>query len=155
VLFKGEDSTTRKKVAVSIAYVAVFLQLATYLARDTGRLSDGRLYRSMLYMTSITLLGAVLWLVRLRTRSQHSRQAQSAEPEEGANRPADKRGIEKQLMVIAMLTVVALGVVEVARASGHLPDRNLYVTLNIALPVLFLAMTYQVYLRRKKNSAAR
>jgi hypothetical protein len=55
-------------------------------------------------------------------------------------------------MAIALLAVVALGVVEVARATGYLSDRNLYVTLNIALPVLFLAMTYEVYLHRKKNS---
>jgi heme/copper-type cytochrome/quinol oxidase subunit 2 len=135
---------TRKKVAVSIAYVAVFLQLATYLARDTGWLSDGGLYTTLLYATSITLLGAVLWLARLRFRSQH--EAQPAEPGKGANR------IEKQLMAIALLAVVALGVVEVARATGYLSDRNLYVTLNIALPVLFLAMTYEVYLHRKKNS---
>jgi len=135
---------TNKKVAVSIAYVAVFLQLATYLARDTGRLSNGGLYTGLLYATSITLLAAVLWLVRLR-RSQ---------PEEP--QPAEKSAkIEKQLMAIALLAVVALGVVEVARATGYLRDRNLYVTLNIALPVLFLAMTYQVYLHRKKNSAGR
>jgi hypothetical protein len=75
---------TRKKVAVSIAYVAVFLQLATYLARDTGWLSDGGLYTTLLYATSITLLGAVLWLARLRFRSQH--EAQPAEPGKGANR---------------------------------------------------------------------
>ena len=76
---------TNKKVAASIAYVAVFLQLATYLARDTGRLSDCGLYWTLLYATSIALLGAVLWLVRLRSRSQHSQEAQSAEPEKGGN----------------------------------------------------------------------
>ncbi|MDP9279291.1 MAG: hypothetical protein M3P00_07715 [Gemmatimonadota bacterium] len=65
------------------------------------------------------------------------------------------RATERQLMTIAMLAVIALGVVGVARATGYLTDRNLYVTLNIALPVLFLAMTYQVYLRRKQNTAAR
>lgn len=56
-------------------------------------------------------------------------------------------------MAIAMLAIVALGVVEVARATGYFPDRNLYMTLNIALPVLVLAMIYQGYLRREKNSA--
>ena len=140
---------TSKKVAVSIAYAAVFLQLATYLARDTGRLSDGRLYITLLYSTSFTLLAAVLWLVRLRSRSQHLQDAEPAEPEKGVKR------IEKQLMAIAILAIVALGVVEVARATGQLPDRNLYVTLNIALPVLFLAMIYQIYLHRRKISAAR
>jgi uncharacterized membrane protein YfcA len=64
-------------------------------------------------------------------------------------------GMERQLMTIAMLAVIALGVIGVARATGYLPNRNLYVTMNIALPVLFLAMTYQVYLRRKQNNAAR
>jgi Mn2+/Fe2+ NRAMP family transporter len=136
---------TSKKVAVSIAYVAVFLQLATYLAHDVGWASGGRLYQTLLYAWSITLLGAVLWLVRLR-RSQ----TQPAESENDVNGRT-----EKQLMVIALLAVVALGVVEVARATGYLPDRNLFVTLNIALPVLFLAMTYQVYLRRRKNSTVR
>jgi uncharacterized membrane protein YfcA len=63
------------------------------------------------------------------------------------------RGMERQLMTIAMLALIALGVVGVSRATGYLLDRNLYVTLNIALPVLFLAMIYQVYLRRKRNSA--
>jgi hypothetical protein len=61
---------TSKKMAVSIAYVAAFVQLATYLANDTGRLSDGRLYWTLLYASGISLLGAVLWIVRLRSHSQ-------------------------------------------------------------------------------------
>jgi uncharacterized membrane protein YfcA len=64
------------------------------------------------------------------------------------------RGMERHLMTIAMVAVVALGVAGVARASGYLPDRNLYVTLNIALPVLFLAMIYQIYLRKKQRGTA-
>jgi len=64
------------------------------------------------------------------------------------------RGMERPLMAIAMIAVIALGVVGVARATGYLTDRNLYVTLNIALPVLALAMTYQVYLRRRQNKSA-
>ena len=46
---------TNKKVAASIDYVAVFLQLAAYLAHDTGRL-DGRLYWTALYTSAIALL---------------------------------------------------------------------------------------------------
>lgn len=71
---------TSRKVAVAIVYAAVFLQLATYLARDTGWLSDGGLYTTLLYATSITLLAAVLWRVRLRSHSQHSQEAQPADP---------------------------------------------------------------------------
>jgi hypothetical protein len=57
-----------KKVTISVAYVAVFVQLATYVAHDTGRLSEGSLYWSLLYASGITLLGAVIWLARLRSR---------------------------------------------------------------------------------------
>ena len=67
---------TNKKVAVSIAYVAVLLQLVAYLAHDTGRLSDGRVYWTILYASSIALLVAVLWLARIRYRSYRSEQAQ-------------------------------------------------------------------------------
>ncbi len=63
-------------------------------------------------------------------------------------------GIERSFMTLAMLAVAALGGVGVARASGRLADRNLYLTLNIALPVLFGGLTYQVYLHRKKSNAA-
>ncbi len=66
---------TSKKVAVSIAYVAILLQLATYLARDTGRLSELRVYWTLLSAASITLLGAVLWLFRLNSQSQESQEA--------------------------------------------------------------------------------
>jgi len=64
---------TSKKAAVSIAYVAILMQLVTYFAHDTGRLTDGRLYWVLLYASSISLLGAVLWIAWVRTRSQHSR----------------------------------------------------------------------------------
>ena len=66
---------TNKKVAVSIAYVSVLLQLVAYLAHDTGRLSDGRLYWTILYASSIALLVAVLWLARIRLRSRRSQEA--------------------------------------------------------------------------------
>ena len=64
------------------------------------------------------------------------------------------RGVERLFLTIAIIAVVALGLVEIARATGYLPDRNLYVTLNIALPVLFLSMAYQAYLRRKQTNTA-
>lgn len=67
---------TTKKVAVSIAYVSLLLQLVAYLAHDTGRLSDGRVYWTILYARSIALFGAVLWLARIRFRSQRSQRAQ-------------------------------------------------------------------------------
>jgi hypothetical protein len=55
-----------KTAAGSIVYVAIFLQLATYIANDTGHLSEGRLYWTLLYATTIVALGAVLWIFRLR-----------------------------------------------------------------------------------------
>ncbi len=64
------------------------------------------------------------------------------------------RGTEKFFLTVAIIAIVALGAVEVARVSGYLRDWALFVTLNIALPVLFLTMIYQLYLRRKHNSAA-
>jgi hypothetical protein len=66
---------TSKNVAVSVAYGAVVVQLATYLANDTGRLSEGPFYWTLLYASGITLLGAVVWLVRERSRSRHSQEA--------------------------------------------------------------------------------
>jgi len=66
---------TGKKVTILVAYVAAFVQLATYVANDTGRLSNGRLYWTLLYVSGITLLGAVVWLVRLRSRAGESREA--------------------------------------------------------------------------------
>ncbi len=64
----------------------------------------------------------------------------------------NKKVAEKVFLTIAIIAVVALVVVEMARAAGYLPDRNLYLTLNIALPVLFFSMAYQVYLGRKRSN---
>ena len=55
-----------KTAAGAVAYVAIFLQLATYIAHDTGWLSDGGLYWTLLYATTIAALGAVLWIFRLQ-----------------------------------------------------------------------------------------
>jgi len=63
------------------------------------------------------------------------------------------RGMEKLFLSIAIIAMLALVAVEIARALGYLPDKNLFLTLNIALPVLFLTMTYQFYLRRKQHNA--
>ena len=52
----------RRKIAITVAYVAVFIELATYFAHDTGRLREGPLYWSLLYASSFTLLVAVVWL---------------------------------------------------------------------------------------------
>ncbi len=57
---------TSKKVGVSILYVAIFLQLAAYLAHDTGRLSDGPLYSSLLLVLGATALVAAVWIYRGR-----------------------------------------------------------------------------------------
>ena len=57
---------TSKKVGVSILYVAIFLQLAAYLAHDTGRLSGGPLYSSLLLALSATALVAAVWIYRGR-----------------------------------------------------------------------------------------
>jgi hypothetical protein len=65
------------------------------------------------------------------------------------------RGMEKLFLTIALIAVVALGAVEIVRATGYLQERNLFLTLNIALPLFVLAMTYQVYLRRKRSNPAR
>jgi hypothetical protein len=65
------------------------------------------------------------------------------------------RAAEKVFLTIAIIAVVALAVVQMARAAGYLADRNLYLTLNIALPVLFFSMAYQVYLRRKQSNTPR
>jgi hypothetical protein len=62
------------------------------------------------------------------------------------------RAVEKVFLTIAIIAVVALVVVEMARAAAYLHDRNLYLTLNIALPVLCLSMAYQAYLRRKQSN---
>jgi hypothetical protein len=55
-----------KTIAGSIVYVAIFLQLGTYIAHDTGRLSEGGLYWTLLYASVIAAMGAVLWLLRLQ-----------------------------------------------------------------------------------------
>jgi hypothetical protein len=54
-----------KTAAGSVVYVAIFVQLATYIAHDTGRLSEGGLYWTLLYASTIAALGAVLWILRL------------------------------------------------------------------------------------------
>jgi hypothetical protein len=67
---------TNKRVAAAVAYVAVVVQLATYFAQDIGRLSKGPLYWTLLYSSGIVLLGAVLWIFRLRSRPQASQGSQ-------------------------------------------------------------------------------
>lgn len=57
-----------KTAAGSIVYVAIFVQLATYVAHDTGRLSDGGLYWTLLLSTTFAALVAVLWILRLQRR---------------------------------------------------------------------------------------
>ena len=59
---------TRRNVALTVAYIALFLELATYLAHDTGRLREGP-YWILLFASSLSLLGAVVWLY-LDRRSQ-------------------------------------------------------------------------------------
>jgi predicted benzoate:H+ symporter BenE len=63
------------------------------------------------------------------------------------------QGMQKLLLIIVAIAVVALVAVEIARVTGYLPDWSLFVTLNIALPVLIVSMGYQVYLRRKQDRA--
>jgi len=65
------------------------------------------------------------------------------------------RGSERPFIAIGLVALVSLCVVQLARATGYLADRNLYMTLNIALPVLVLSMAYQVYLRRKRGNTVR
>ena len=55
-----------KTAAGSIVYVAIFVQLATYIANDTGRLSEGPLYWTLLYASVIAALVGVLWYFRLQ-----------------------------------------------------------------------------------------
>lgn len=55
-----------KTAAGSIVYVAIFVQLATYIAHDTGRLSEGGLYWTLLYASIIPALVGVLWIRRLQ-----------------------------------------------------------------------------------------
>ena len=51
-----------------MAYVGIFLELATYLARDTGHLREGRVYWVLLYGSSLSLLAAVIWIFLDRQR---------------------------------------------------------------------------------------
>jgi len=53
---------TRRNIVTTVAYVAVLLELATYFAHDSGRLREGPLYWTLLYASSFSLLGAVVWL---------------------------------------------------------------------------------------------
>jgi hypothetical protein len=62
--------------------------------------------------------------------------------------------MEELFLTIAIIAVVALVLVQLARAAGYLLDRNLYLTLNIALPVLVFSMAYQAYLRRKQSNTS-
>jgi hypothetical protein len=55
---------TRKKAGLSILYVAVFLQLAIYLARDFGQLSEGRLYSSLPLLLGAIAFAAAVWIYR-------------------------------------------------------------------------------------------
>jgi hypothetical protein len=55
-----------KTAAASIVYVAIFVQLATYIANDTGRLSEGALYWTLLDTSTIAAFVGVLWFFRLQ-----------------------------------------------------------------------------------------
>ena len=63
---------TNKKIAVSVAYVAMLVQLGTYIAHDTGRMNDGRCYQMIVLAASAVLLGAVIWIYRLGSSSRNS-----------------------------------------------------------------------------------
>lgn len=130
-----------KKATMSVLYLSVFTLLATYLARDAGWLNEGRLYWTLLYAASIVLFAAVLWNARLRSLPASVRQS-----------AAGDLITERSFVGIAVLAVVALIVVEVARALGYLQDRNLFLTLNACLPLIALVMMYQLYMRRKRRS---
>ena len=62
-----------KKTTLVIMYIAIFVQLAAYVAHDAGRFNEGRLYWTLLYAASFTLFCAAAWLFRLRSHSEHSR----------------------------------------------------------------------------------
>lgn len=59
-----------KKVALLIAYIALLVELATYVAHDTGRLTEGRLYLTLLLVASAALFGSVVWLAYLRSHTK-------------------------------------------------------------------------------------
>ena len=65
-LLMGEIPMSSKTAAGSIVYLAIFLQLATYIAQDAGWLSEGGLYWTLLYASTIAALGAVIWILRLQ-----------------------------------------------------------------------------------------
>jgi hypothetical protein len=60
-----------KKTTLFTMYIAIFVQIAAYVAHDTGRLNEGRLYWLLLYAASFTLLVAAVWLFRLQSHSEH------------------------------------------------------------------------------------
>ena len=60
-----------RKVALSIAYVAILVELAVFLARHAGRISDGGLYTALLLMASAVLFGAVARLAYLRSHTEN------------------------------------------------------------------------------------
>lgn len=64
------------------------------------------------------------------------------------------RAMERIFFTLAMFSIVAMGAVGVARARGYLTDANLYITLNVALPVLFCGLLYQIHLRGKAGKVA-
>jgi hypothetical protein len=61
------------------------------------------------------------------------------------------QGTERTLGTVAVLAAALVGLVNVAKSLGWMPDGPLYWTLNIALVVLFWAMVFQ--LSRGKRSA--
>jgi len=135
---------TSSKAASTIVYVGLFLDFATYTAKYTGWLRESALYWTMLFSGVIAVLVGIVWLGRQQPTTEEAQAARVRAPAR-----------ERLLLTVALVAILAFGAVQIARASGYLTDPNLYTTLNIALPVLFLAMTYQVYLHRKKNSTGR
>lgn len=133
---------TTKRAAITLTYAAVVVQLAAYVARDAGLFTTGPLYSTVLYASSLTLLCAVVWLASMRERFEGSQSS-------------SHRAMEKVFAAIAAISVLALVAVQIVRATGHLRDQSLYLTLNIMLVVLFLAMSYQAYLKRKGADSSR
>jgi len=135
---------TSSKAASTVVYVGLFLEFAAYGAKYAGWLSESALYWIMLYAGVIAVLVGIVWLGRQQPTTEEAQAARTRAPT-----------TERLLLTVALIAILAFGAVQIARASGYLSDPNLYTTLNIALPVLWLTVTFQVYLRRKKNSAAR
>jgi len=130
-----------KKATLSLVYLSLFAILGIYFARDAGWLREGPLYWSVLYAGSIVLLAAVLWIARLRASRDGLR-----------DENFDDLTTERVFMGLGALAIVALIVVGIARAMGHLQNHNLFITLNICLPLFALMMAYQIYLRRKRKT---